>query len=146
MGFAQGLGFGGSAPAPAPPPQVFTALLVWGALASPANTFLYFPGSVFGNAAAITRNWRAVANGELRRPRFWNQIPSGSAVVTYTLRINGVATAWVIATTSGTAGLQVVSAAVLPVVEGDLVEVLVTAGGSATQCCPSFQCQFWETP
>lgn len=136
-----GRGFNQSAP---PVPQVFTGLVVFASIATlaPPNNFMYYPGMPTLNSSPSRHVWRAPTAGVIRRPRFWNQTPTGADPRTYTAHLNNVATAWVLAVTSGTATLETAGVGDIAVVAGDEVDVRST-GGNAAQVRPTYTFEFW---
>lgn len=142
MGFLQGIGFGG---APVQQPQGFTGFLSFGALASGAGTLLYYPPVMTSNASSIG-TWRAPWPCILRNPTFWHQSPTGVDVRTYEVRVNGVATAWVLAVSSGAAGIQVGGLGDIPLAASDAVSIALISGGNLAQCRPTYQIEVWQDP
>lgn len=143
---APGFGRGFSqAPPPAPPaPQVFTGLVPFGALAFVANGYLYWGAGATANASTVRRFWTVPFTGIIRNPTYWNQALVASAM-TMTARLNNAPTAWVLATNGNVAGIQSAGAGDIVVAAGDEIDIRLTAGGSAAQCVPSYQFEYWRT-
>lgn len=109
---------------------------------SGAGTFwLVYPHAT-GTAPSVARPYFCRTSGIIRRPRYWNGLPTGAGALTLTVLLNNVATPWVLVTTTNAAGMQVAGAGSIAVAQGDRIDIQI-AGLGLVANLPTYTFEFW---